>query len=277
MIEERYVRNVGEYFSLEDQSKIFQTTVGIIGVGGVGGEIALLLARLGIKKLIIYDGDIFTESNLNRQTFCTLSTLGKNKALVTKEYIQTEINPKTIIDAYPQFYGYDNNDFNIMQQADIIFHEADSFVNFFQLMQSIRKLMTEANKIVISSSLEYIGVSTIVFSKDSLDHFDRIIKDTPTLLEMEQDKENFNHSIGQLGHLTSLAASQGVDAFVKIICNKAYIPKDLRLLYNIYDNTLYHIRYREDEELLYDIYKRTLPNLMNYDDREDVEENVPFE
>ena len=265
-MQERYIKNIGSYYTEQDQKIIFNTTVGIIGVGGVGGEIALLLSRLGIKKIILFDGDNYSISNLNRQSFCTMASLYKNKALVAKEYLQSYINPDIIIDAYPRFFK--KEDYNIMLEADIIFNEADSFINFFELMETLKQLMLQENKIIISSSLEYIGISTITFTKNSIDHFNRIVNDTPGLLELEKDKDNFNHSISQLGYLATLAAAQGVDVFIKIICNKNNAPIDQRLLYNIYDNTLYHIRYKEDEQLLYNIYKQTLPTFMDYNNIE---------
>ncbi len=54
--------------------------VTVVGLGGVGGAAAEALMRSGIKSLTFVDGDVFEESNLNRQILCTAQTLGKNKA-----------------------------------------------------------------------------------------------------------------------------------------------------------------------------------------------------
>jgi sulfur carrier protein ThiS adenylyltransferase len=53
----------------EIKSKLKNYTVGIAGVGGLGSNCAVALARVGIGKLIISDFDIVYESNLNRQYF----------------------------------------------------------------------------------------------------------------------------------------------------------------------------------------------------------------
>ncbi len=64
----------------------------IIGCGGLGGRTAELLTRLGIGHLTLTDPDIFSESNLNRQIFCTTETLGHNKVEVIAGELQ-KINP----------------------------------------------------------------------------------------------------------------------------------------------------------------------------------------
>lgn len=57
----------------------------IVGLGAVGGACAEALARSGAGKLYLVDGDVFDVSNLNRQPFAALSTLGRPKAPVTAE------------------------------------------------------------------------------------------------------------------------------------------------------------------------------------------------
>jgi molybdopterin-synthase adenylyltransferase len=79
-------------FSCKDQLKLLQSKVAIIGCGGLGGRTAELLARVGLGHLILTDPDVFSESNLNRQVFCTVKTLGSNKAEVLSRELQ-KINP----------------------------------------------------------------------------------------------------------------------------------------------------------------------------------------
>lgn len=70
----------------------------VVGVGGVGGYAAELLARAGVGDLTIADGDVFEESNLNRQLFSLRSTLGQPKAEVAKRRLQ-DINPRIKVSA----------------------------------------------------------------------------------------------------------------------------------------------------------------------------------
>jgi molybdopterin-synthase adenylyltransferase len=78
--------------SCSEQLKLFQARVAIIGCGGLGGRTAELLSRIGIGHLILTDPDIFSESNLNRQMFCTVDTLGFNKVDIVGGELQ-KINP----------------------------------------------------------------------------------------------------------------------------------------------------------------------------------------
>ena len=57
-------------------------TVAILGCGGLGSQVAWILARLGVGKLILYDFDVVEASNLNRQNY-SVSDIGKKKAEAT--------------------------------------------------------------------------------------------------------------------------------------------------------------------------------------------------
>ena len=76
---ERFRLNRG-ILTAQAQATLLRSQVAVIGCGGLGGILALLLARAGVGALTLCDGDIFTESNLNRQMFCYADTLGVNKA-----------------------------------------------------------------------------------------------------------------------------------------------------------------------------------------------------
>ena len=54
-------------------------SVAVFGLGGVGGMCCEALARSGIGRLLIIDGDTVVESNLNRQIIATKQTVGRNK------------------------------------------------------------------------------------------------------------------------------------------------------------------------------------------------------
>ena len=86
MLPERYRRNHGTV-GWQGQIRLLQATVGIVGAGGLGGWIIEGLARMGVGRLIVIDGDVFEENNLNRQAGCTESTLGRPKAQVMAERV----------------------------------------------------------------------------------------------------------------------------------------------------------------------------------------------
>jgi len=82
----RYLRSIGTV-GWEGQAKLLQSTVGIVGAGGLGGWIIEGLARMGVGHLIVIDGDAFEENNLNRQALCTESSLGQSKAELARQRV----------------------------------------------------------------------------------------------------------------------------------------------------------------------------------------------
>jgi molybdopterin/thiamine biosynthesis adenylyltransferase len=74
----RYRRNIGT-LGMEGQLKLLRSCVGVCGLGGLGGYVLEFLARMGIGRLILADGDSFDEDNLNRQCLCTEEDLGRPK------------------------------------------------------------------------------------------------------------------------------------------------------------------------------------------------------
>ncbi|MDY0260682.1 MAG: ThiF family adenylyltransferase [Desulfovibrio sp.] len=81
---ERFRRNFG-LFSAQDMARLLRSRILVLGCGGLGGHAAELLARMGAGFLRLADNDVFDESNLNRQRFCTESALGRPKALVLRQ------------------------------------------------------------------------------------------------------------------------------------------------------------------------------------------------
>ena len=72
--------------------------VAVFGLGGVGGYAVEALARAGVGRLTLVDGDDISESNLNRQIIALNSTVGQGKVEAFCERIK-EINPECIVDA----------------------------------------------------------------------------------------------------------------------------------------------------------------------------------
>lgn len=80
-----------------------QKHVALFGVGGVGGYVAEALVRAGIGEISLFDHDIITQSNLNRQIIALHSTLGRSKVEVMAERL-SDINPNAKIHANRLFY-----------------------------------------------------------------------------------------------------------------------------------------------------------------------------
>ncbi len=110
--------------------------VAVVGIGGVGGAATEFLARSGIGKLTVVDGDVFEPSNLNRQLFCTVSSLGRNKATVAKERI-SDIAPETETVCIPEFATADNISV-IVADKDYIVDAIDDIKNKLLLIRAAK-------------------------------------------------------------------------------------------------------------------------------------------
>jgi molybdopterin/thiamine biosynthesis adenylyltransferase len=87
----RYLRN-REVLTLQEQMKLAESRVAVVGAGGLGGTVLSLLARIGIGHLVVVDHDVFDETNLNRQAFCHAGNLGRPKAEEARSQLE-RINP----------------------------------------------------------------------------------------------------------------------------------------------------------------------------------------
>ena len=86
--------------------KIKNSCVGIAGAGGLGSNIAIALARVGVGKLIIADFDLVEPSNLNRQQYF-IDQIGLPKVVALQENLQ-RINPGVQLESIQQKITPDN-------------------------------------------------------------------------------------------------------------------------------------------------------------------------
>lgn len=91
-------RNLG-FVTQAEQDLLRRGTVFVCGVGGMGGACLMSLVRVGIGKIIFADLDEFELSNLNRQLFSNLETVGVAKVEATRRQVLA-INPEIEIETH---------------------------------------------------------------------------------------------------------------------------------------------------------------------------------
>lgn len=106
IVPERYARNQRS-LGLRGQAALLESEVTIIGLGGLGGAVTEILARIGIGRLTLVDGDSFEDSNLNRQFLSTWDSLGQSKAGAARQRIEA-INDSVEVVAHQQFLDAKN-------------------------------------------------------------------------------------------------------------------------------------------------------------------------
>lgn len=109
---ERFLRT-SLIFGEENINKLNNAKVAVFGIGGVGGYVCEAIARSGVGKLTLIDGDVVSVSNINRQIIALTSTVGKYKADVMKDRIM-DINPDAEVKTINAFLKPENIDeFNL--------------------------------------------------------------------------------------------------------------------------------------------------------------------
>ena len=83
--------------------RLRKASVAVFGIGGVGSYVAEALARAGVGRLILVDGDEVAPSNLNRQLIADVHTVGMRKVDAARDRI-AEIAPDCHVETYDLFY-----------------------------------------------------------------------------------------------------------------------------------------------------------------------------
>lgn len=103
--------------------KIAFKRVTIVGVGGVGGYVATLLARAGVEKMRIIDFDTVSPSNFNRQVVAVKGNEGRLKVEALKDVLLS-INEDIEVDSVPQKLDKDNVS-SLLENSDIVVDAID--------------------------------------------------------------------------------------------------------------------------------------------------------
>lgn len=128
------------------------TTVAILGVGGVGSFAAEAVARSGVGRIVLVDKDDVDITNINRQLVAYMSTIGQSKSAVMKERI-ADINPDCeVIDlhmfytdeTYKEFFSY-NPDY-IIDASDTVMYKIHIMKECLKRDVKIISSMGAANK-----------------------------------------------------------------------------------------------------------------------------------
>lgn len=102
----RYLKNYGTV-GLEGQVILLSSTVAVLGLGGLGGYVVEGLSRMGVGRLVLADGDVFCEHNLNRQVLSGEGNLGQSKVQVCAERVR-RINRAVEVSIHPYYATREN-------------------------------------------------------------------------------------------------------------------------------------------------------------------------
>lgn len=146
MQEDIFSRNIlfwGEDF----QKKLSSLHIAVFGLGGVGSFAVEALARSGIGEFTLIDFDKVSPSNINRQLYADINTIGEEKTKIAKQRI-LNINKNAKIHLISDFYTSDMNNIFEENKFDFVIDAIDSFNFKIELIEYCLK-----NNIKIITSL----------------------------------------------------------------------------------------------------------------------------
>ena len=159
--EDLFKRNVKDI-----AKKLKKAKVCILGLGGLGSNVAVLLARSGIGYLKLIDFDVVEASNLNRQQY-RISHIGIKKTEAIKTIIK-EINPFVEVETLDIKVDRENI-LSVVEDIEIV---VEAFDRAETKAMAIEELLTNKNKIVISASgMAGLGSANEVITRKIKENF----------------------------------------------------------------------------------------------------------
>lgn len=176
IVPERYQRNMGTVGS-HGQAKLLTSSVAVIGLGGLGGIVTELLARMGIGRIILVDGDTYSENNLNRQLMAVESNLEEKKALETAKRI-SQINSAVELQTHASFVGREELS-NILRGVEVAIDCLDNLQTRFALEDICQQ---ENIPLVYGAIAGYVGQIAVIWPG------------YPLLASIYGDKDNYSEN-----------------------------------------------------------------------------------
>ena len=146
--------------------KLKKAKVCILGLGGLGSNVAILLARAGIGYLKLVDFDIVEASNLNRQQY-RISHIGMKKTEAIRTIIK-EINPFVEVKTLDIKVDRENI-LSIVGDVEIV---VEAFDRAETKAMAIEELLINGDKILVSASgMAGLGSANEIITRKIRDNF----------------------------------------------------------------------------------------------------------
>ncbi len=208
---ERYSRQIIlKKIGIVGQKKIFNSSVLVIGAGGLGSPIAIYLAALGVGKIGIVDKDNVEISNLSRQIIFETKDVKKSKSLLAVNKLR-KINPNINLKSFKKEITKKNIS-KIAKNYNFIVDGSDNFKTRFL----INDYCLSNKKILISGAVSKFDGQVYTFNFTN--------KKSPCLrcfipkMPLEPDIDNCENE-GILGTLTGIIGSIQANEVIKEILN----------------------------------------------------------
>ena len=143
-----------------------KAVIGVAGLGGLGSNIALSLARVGVKKLVLADFDVVEPSNLNRQQYF-VRHIGMQKTQALKELIN-DVNPFVEVETHDIFLD-EKNVASVFGECEILCEAFDNVAGKAMILNEAGASLKDKKIIGASGMAGYFSsnlIKTIKFAKN---------------------------------------------------------------------------------------------------------------
>ena len=143
-----------------------KAVIGVAGLGGLGSNIALSLARVGVKKLVLADFDVVEPSNLNRQQYF-VRHIGLKKTQALKELIN-DVNPFVEVETHDIFLD-EKNVASVFGECEILCEAFDNVAGKTMILNEAGASLKDKKIIGASGMAGYFSsnlIKTIKFAKN---------------------------------------------------------------------------------------------------------------
>ncbi len=126
MTSERYSRQtILPEIGPAGQARLAESSVLVVGVGGLGSPVALYLAAMGVGRIGLIDPDRVDISNLHRQVLYSTSAVGRMKVDAAAERLAT-LNPDVLVERFAHALDA-SNALDIVSRFDVVADGTDAF------------------------------------------------------------------------------------------------------------------------------------------------------
>lgn len=182
---EAFSRNIG-WVTEQEQQKLKDSKVAIGGLGGVGGDHAIVCARLGISHFHISDLDDYDVANFNRQAGACMATVGRPKAEVMEETL-TGINPEASVVNFKEGINDENLE-AFLDGVDVYIDSLDIFA--LEIRRKVFRRCYEKGIPTITAAPMGMGTAMLCFKPGQMtfDEYFAIVDPKPDATEQEQQQ-----------------------------------------------------------------------------------------
>ena len=195
-----YLEKQKKVFTEFENIKLSKLVVLVAGCGGLGTNQAVILQRIGVKKIYLVDFDKVEITNLNRQILYSYADIGKLKTIISKEKLDKNLLKTEIIANVEKI----DKDFIIPDDVDIVFDALDNY----KARIDLETITLKQDIPLIHGGINSMYGQVCVITKNSRNRIKNLLN------------ANDKSDISSFSPTVSLVASLQINEGIKIYLNK---------------------------------------------------------